>query len=42
MPYENFELPEYPCVTDMWDELAKETRPIAVYGMHNMTAHFHN
>ena len=28
-------LPEYPCVRDMWDELAKEKRPILVYGMGN-------
>lgn len=28
-------LHEYPCVSDMWDELAKEKRPILVYGMGN-------
>jgi len=28
-------LPQYPCVGDMWDALAKETRPIVVYGMGN-------
>ena len=28
-------LPEYPCVKDMWDELAEEKRPIVVYGMGN-------
>lgn len=28
-------LPEYPCVRDMWDELAAESRPIVVYGMGN-------
>ena len=30
-----YKLPEYPCTSDMWDELAKETRPIMVYGMGN-------
>ena len=30
-----FSLPEYPCHTDMWDELASEKRPIVVYGMGN-------
>ena len=28
-------LPEYPCKSDVWDVLARETRPIAVYGMGN-------
>ncbi len=28
-------LPDYPCVSDMWDILAKESRPILVYGMGN-------
>ncbi len=28
-------LPEYPCSRDMWDELAREQRPILVYGMGN-------
>lgn len=28
-------LPSYPCTEDMWDKLAKETRPIVVYGMGN-------
>ena len=35
MPYSSCMLPEYPCKTDMWDELSKETRPIVVYGMGN-------
>ena len=35
MPYLKCDLPEYPCVTDMWDELSHETRPIVVYGMGN-------
>ena len=30
-----YRLPEYPCTSDMWDELAAETRPIMVYGMGN-------
>lgn len=30
-----YSLPEYPCTPDMWDELARETRPIMVYGMGN-------
>lgn len=30
-----YTLPEYPCTLDMWDELARETRPIMVYGMGN-------
>ena len=30
-----FDLPSYPCISDMWDELARETRPIVVYGMGN-------
>ena len=30
-----YRLPDYPCTSDMWDELAKETRPIMVYGMGN-------
>ena len=28
-------LPEYPCTSDVWDVLSKETRPIVVYGMGN-------
>lgn len=35
MSYSNFELPAYPCVSDMWDALASENRPIVVYGMGN-------
>ena len=35
MPYVNFDLPTYPVLTDMWDELKKEKRPIVVYGMGN-------
>ena len=30
-----YTLPEYPCRADMWDVLAKEKRPIVVYGMGN-------
>ena len=30
-----YELPEYPCKEDVWDILAKEKRPIVVYGMGN-------
>ena len=30
-----FELPEYPLTEDLWDKIAKEKRPIAVYGMGN-------
>ena len=30
-----YKLPEYPCREDMWDSLAKESRPIVVYGMGN-------
>ena len=35
MPYVNFALPTYPVLTDMWDELKNEERPIVVYGMGN-------
>ena len=28
-------LPPYPCTSDMWDELSRESRPIVVYGMGN-------
>ncbi len=28
-------LPSYPCEADVWDVLARETRPIVVYGMGN-------
>ena len=31
----DYYLPEYPCISDMWDELAEETRPVMVYGMGN-------
>ena len=35
MRYIKCSLPEYPVVTDMWDLLAQESRPIVVYGMGN-------
>ena len=35
MRYIKCSLPEYPVVTDMWDLLARESRPIVVYGMGN-------
>ena len=35
MPYIHFDLPEYPVKADVWDKLALEKRPIAVYGMGN-------
>ena len=35
MPYSKCELPTFPCKSDMWDELSKESRPIVVYGMGN-------
>lgn len=35
MPYINYKLPEYPCTEDMWDMLAREARPVVVYGMGN-------
>ncbi len=35
MSYLDYELPKYPCKSDMWDMLAKEKRPIVVYGMGN-------
>lgn len=35
MPYKKYCLPEYPCKSDMWDELSRECRPIVVYGMGN-------
>ena len=28
-------LPEYPVKRDMWDDIAEDGRPIAVYGMGN-------
>ena len=33
--HKEYTLPEYPCVRDMWDTLAAESRPIVVYGMGN-------
>lgn len=35
MPYRTSELPTYPAVSDMWEELKRESRPIVVYGMGN-------
>lgn len=35
MSIKHFPLPSYPVLTDMWDELKKESRPIMVYGMGN-------
>ena len=35
MPYKRYDLPKYPVIEDMWDILAKEARPIVVYGMGN-------
>ena len=35
MPYIENKLPEYPYTLDMWDKIAAETRPIAIYGMGN-------
>lgn len=35
MPYIKNKLPEYPVVEDMWDRIAAESRPIAIYGMGN-------
>lgn len=35
MPFEIFDLPDYPCKRDMWDALREESRPIVVYGMGN-------
>ena len=35
MPYKIFPLPEYPVVSDMWEKLREENRPIMVYGMGN-------
>ena len=29
------QLPAYPCISDIWDTLKNETRPIVVYGMGN-------
>lgn len=33
--YIKCKLPEYPCKQDMWDKIAADPRPIAVYGMGN-------
>ena len=35
MPYLENKLPEYPLLCDMWDKIASDSRPIAVYGMGN-------
>ena len=35
MPYLHYDMPKYPCEADMWDMLARESRPIVVYGMGN-------
>lgn len=35
MPYIECTLPPYPVSEDMWDKLAKESRPVLVYGMGN-------
>lgn len=35
MRYIKCSLPDYPVTVDMWDALAKESRPIVVYGMGN-------
>lgn len=35
MPYTENKLPEYPLRRDMWDKIAEDERPIAVYGMGN-------
>ncbi len=35
MPYDVYELPEYPQKSDMWRELQNERRPIVIYGMGN-------
>ncbi len=35
MPYLEYNLPEFPCESDMWDELSHESRPVMVYGMGN-------
>lgn len=35
MPYKVYDLPKYPVSEDTWDLLAKEARPIVVYGMGN-------
>ena len=35
MPYNKYDLPQYPVSSDVWDMLAAENRPIVVYGMGN-------
>ena len=35
MRYIKYDLPTYPVTADMWDTLARESRPIVVYGMGN-------
>ncbi|MBQ3015716.1 MAG: FkbM family methyltransferase [Clostridia bacterium] len=35
MPYFKNRLPEYPVTEDMWDKIAKDPRPVMVYGMGN-------
>ncbi|MBQ9069861.1 MAG: FkbM family methyltransferase [Clostridia bacterium] len=35
MPYKRYKLPEYPTKSDMWEKIASDSRPIAVYGMGN-------
>lgn len=35
MPYVYSDLPAYPVLSDVWDELKNEKRPIVVYGMGN-------
>ncbi len=35
MTFKEYSLPEYPAKSDVWEVLAKESRPIAVYGMGN-------
>ena len=35
MPHKTYKLPEYPIKSDVWDNLAREERPIVVYGMGN-------
>lgn len=35
MPYIKNKLPDYPLTSDMWDKIAADGRPIAVYGMGN-------
>ena len=35
MPILEYNLPKYPCASDVWDTLKEEKRPIVVYGMGN-------